>query len=161
MSEGSTTKSVMSIVAIDCLWAEDLMEPTTNAHHAYSAAVTGGNVGEEGVQITEMLINDMYDSLFRKAAFCQGFVIEKPPVVIIVTPQYICVSGLRQNCSLLKFCQVFYVTLLLLVFFFCKRVLSLEWWSLTNLLSYFLNFMKSLLMLSLQYWKQCTAWVIH
>jgi hypothetical protein len=161
MSEGSTTKSVMSFVAIDHLLAEDLMEPTTNTHHAYNASVTGGSFGEEGVHITETLINDMYDSSFRKAAFGQGFVIDKPPVVTIVTPEYIRVSGLRQNFSLLKFCQVFYVTLLLLVFFFCRPVLSLEWWSLTNLMSFFLNFMKSLLMLSLQYWNQCTARVIH
>ncbi len=62
MLEDSTNKSLVSIVDINCLLAEDLLEPPTDAHHGNGAAVTGGAVVEEGVHIMETLLIDMYDS---------------------------------------------------------------------------------------------------
>ena len=76
--EGCTNKSLMSIDTIDHLLVEDSLEPPTyDAHHGNSAAVTGGNIVEEGVHITETLLIDMYDSSFHKAAFGQAFVKDK------------------------------------------------------------------------------------
>ena len=98
MLEDSTNKSLVSIVDINCLLAEDLLEPPTDAHHGNGAAVTGGAVVEEGVHIMETLLIDMYDSSFHKAAFGQAFVKDRPPAVAVVTQEYIHVSSLQPSC---------------------------------------------------------------